>query len=90
MSNENSANERADSDELTPEELQAAGSIEANMWTITPPGGRTMSLDEHEKQRQQRMAATDEDDLPRDTRAMEDIPGTPEWNAKIDAGRGFE
>ena len=45
----NAENEAAapTSGEPTLEERRALGSAEANAWTITPPGGPTLSLSEH-------------------------------------------
>ncbi len=52
-------NERREADRtggLTKEQLQELGSLEANTWTITPPGGQPMSLSEHEEHFQRRKA----------------------------------
>jgi hypothetical protein len=35
--------------EPTIEDWRELGSAEANIWTITPPGGKPMSLDEHHR-----------------------------------------
>lgn len=43
--------------EPTEQELRDLGSAEANAWTITPPGGEAMSLDEHAKQQVAQQAA---------------------------------
>lgn len=37
-------------EEPTLDDWRALGSAEANAWTITPPGGESMTLDQHAKQ----------------------------------------
>lgn len=55
---------------LTEQEARELGSAEANTWTITPPGGEPMTLDQHAKY-QEAKAKEREEDLRRFDEAME-------------------
>jgi hypothetical protein len=57
---------------LTEQEARELGSAEANTWTITPPGGEPMTLDQHAKYQEAKAKEREEDlQIMRDTMAQE-------------------